>query len=114
MFVEFTDNVVKLDRLADVMQAGTVIGFDMKGTLEEGRISYQLRAEVMVPFVNSDPRDRGAFDLTNFDIGGKLGLKLFEWASLNYEMKVVRMPQLVDAWQVQNNLLLTFNYAFFE
>ena len=60
MFVEFTDNVVKLDRLADVMQAGTVIGFDMKGTLEEGRISYQLRAEVMVPFVNSDPRDRGA------------------------------------------------------
>lgn len=114
VFSELDGTTVRLNRLEDVVQAGAVVGVDAKGTLEEGRINYQLRAEVMVPFVNSDPLDRSAIDLTNFDIGAKLGFKLFEWASLNYELKILRMPQLVDAWQVQNNLLLTFNYALIE
>jgi hypothetical protein len=39
---------------------------------------------------------------------------LFEWASLDYELKIMRLPQLVDAWQIQNNLLLTFSYTLID
>lgn len=114
VFVDLTGSTVTLRRLEDVVQAGAVIGVDAKGTLEEGRINYHLRAEVMTPFINSDPDGRSAIDLTNFDVGAKLGFKLFEWASLNYELRIMRQPQLIDAWQIQNNLLLTFNYALIQ
>ena len=109
-----TATIVELVSLKDVIQAGAVLGVEVKGELEEGRVNYQARAEVMMPFVNDDASDRDVIELTNFDIGGKLGFKLFEWASLNYELKIMRLPQLVDAWQIQNNLLLTFSYTLID
>lgn len=109
-----TADVIELISLKDVMQAGWVFGVEAKGELEEGRINYATRAEVMMPFINDDPANRGVTDLTNFDINAKLGFKLFEWASLSYELKIMRLPQLLDAWQIQNNLLLTFSYALID
>lgn len=109
-----TATTVELSTLKDVIQAGAVIGVEAKGELEEGRVNYSARVEAMMPFINDDPANRSAVDLTNVDIGGKLGFKLFEWASLNYELKIMRLPQLVDAWQIQNNLLLTFSYALID
>ncbi len=109
-----TDTIVELTSLKDVIQGGAVLGVEVKGELEEGRVNYQARAEVMMPFINDDAADRDVVELTNFDIGGKLGFKLFEWASLNYELKIMRLPQLVDAWQIQNNLLLTFSYTLID
>ncbi len=109
-----TVDVVELITLHDVIQAGAVLEVQTRGELEEGRIVYAARAEVMVPFINDDPEKRSAGELTNFDIGAKLGFKLFEWASLDYELKILRLPQLVDVWQIQNNLLLTFSYALVD
>lgn len=109
-----TTDVVELITLRDVIQAGAVLEVQTRGELEEGRINYAAHVEVMVPFINDDPLDRGAGELTNFDIGGKLGFKLFEWASLDYELKILRLPQLVDVWQIQNNLLLSFSYALVD
>lgn len=109
-----TADAIELKSLADVSQAGWVLGVEAKGELEEGRINYAARAEVMMPFINNDPLERSATDLTNFDINAKLGFKLFEWASLTYELKIMRLPQLLEAWQIQNNLLLTFSYALID
>jgi len=109
-----TADIIELTSLKDVIQAGAVLEVQTRGELEEGRILYSARAEVMVPFINDDPANRGAGELTNFDIGAKLGFKLFEWASLDYELKILRLPQLVDIWQIQNNLLLTFSYALID
>jgi hypothetical protein len=41
-----------------------------------------------------------------------LSFKLVEWASLDYILKTLRQPQLVQDWQVQNMLLLTFGYSY--
>lgn len=109
-----TDGIIELTALEDVIQAGAVLEVGAKGELEDGRVNYGAHAEVMMPFVNDDPAERSVTDLTNFDISAKLGFKLFSWASLDYELKVLRMPQLVDDWQIQNNLLLTFSYALVE
>ena len=109
-----TTTIIELTSLKDVIQAGAVLGVEAKGELEDGRVNYSSRAEVMMPFINDDDLNRDVVDLTNVDIGAKLGFKLFEWASLNYELKIMRLPQLVDAWQIQNNLLLTFSYALID
>ncbi|HRE91439.1 MAG TPA: DUF3078 domain-containing protein [Myxococcota bacterium] len=112
--VATTTDVIELTSLKDVIQAGAVLGVEAKGEFEDGRVNYSARAEAMMPFINDDPAERSAVDLMNVDIGAKLGFKLFEWASLNYEIKIMRLPQLVDAWQIQNNLLLTFSYALID
>ncbi len=109
-----TGDVVELTSLEDVVQAGWVLGVDVKGELDEGRIVYAVSAETMVPLVNDDPADRDPADLTNVEVAAKLGFKMFSWASLDYEFKLLRLPQLVDAWQLQSNLLLTFSYALVE
>ncbi len=109
-----TGDVVELTSLEDVVQAGWVLGLDVKGELEDGRVVYAVSAEMMMPLVNDDPADRGAVDLMNLDVAAKLGFKMFSWASLDYEFKLFRLPQLVDAWQILSNLLLTFSYALVE
>jgi len=105
---------IEVKRLNDFVQAGAVIGVEAKGQLEGGRITYSAHAEVMFPLINDDAEDRSVIDLTNYDLGAKITFKLFEWASLDYELKAFRQPALVEAWQIQNNLLLTFSYALIE
>ena len=105
---------IEVSRLTDFVQAGAVIGVEAKGELEGGRITYTARAEAMFPVVNDDPAGRSVTELANYDFGAKVSFKLFEWASLDYEFKAFRQPALVEEWQVQNNLLLTFSYSLID
>ncbi|MFT7579999.1 MAG: hypothetical protein ACI9MR_001666 [Myxococcota bacterium] len=106
-----TANIIELAELSSFSQAGAVIAADITGTMDDGRVSYGAKAEVLFPFINDDAQDRSVIDLTNYDFSAKLSFKLFEWASLNYEIKALLQPELIEEWQVQNNLLLTFNYS---
>lgn len=51
---------------------------------------------------------------TSLDIEAKLAIKLFSWMSLDYGLRVVREPLIIDEYQIQNNLLLNFSYTLFE
>lgn len=94
---------------------GGVEGFlGVAGALREKRITYDLGATVLIPFINNDPQDRSASELTRIGVAGAINLAIVEWASLSYKLRVIRDPQLLDGVQVQNNLLLTFNYTFIE
>ncbi|MFT7626327.1 MAG: hypothetical protein ACI9WU_005522, partial [Myxococcota bacterium] len=63
---------------------------------------YKVGVESLLPFW-SDPDDgKSGLDLTTLEINGMLGIKLFSWMSLDYHLKVVREPQLLDGFQVQN------------
>ena len=81
------------------------------GTIDEDkRVAYTVGIGVLVPLAYSElppGDDRGALDLTNVELTAGLSVKLVEWASLDYKLAVLRQPQLVDATQVTNNLLLT-------
>src|SRR5262249_23923529 len=81
------------------------------GALEAKKVLYKVSVEAMTPLAHTALAagdDRGALALTNVEIGGTLSFKLVQWASLDYELKAIRQPQLLDKFQVQNNLLLTF------
>jgi hypothetical protein len=51
--------------------------------------------------------------LLHTDLGANASLKIQEWLSLDYVLKIRRLPLLVDDWQVQNALLLTAGYSLF-
>jgi hypothetical protein len=97
-------------------QAGGVFELNMGGELYEKKLVYKVNAEVMMPFINEleDGDDRGVVDLTNIEFSAGLSFKVFEWLSIDYVFRAIRQPQLLDKFQIQNNLLLTASYSFFK
>lgn len=106
---------IEVKSLSQFVQIGFVAGLAFTGTAAAGRVKYKAFGDVLVPFyrTNKAPGDNRKYgDLTNVEIGGLLKFKLVDWASVDYILKVLRQPQLVDQWQVQNMLLLTFSYSY--
>jgi hypothetical protein len=109
-----TPDFVEVKELLSYQQLGAEALVEAAGDFRKEKISYKVGLGVMVPFVRSEQKaddTRNAFDLTNVDLIGNLSFKVIEWASLDYQLRVLRQPQLVDAWQISNNLLLTIGLA---
>jgi hypothetical protein len=102
--------VIELD---DSFQAGAEFVATFGGELLSKRLTYKAGVDVLVPFINSgdDIGDRGPVDLANIDFFARASVKIVSWASLDYEFRALRQPLLLDEFQVQNNLLLTFGYT---
>ncbi|MBM4398523.1 MAG: hypothetical protein FJ087_22920 [Deltaproteobacteria bacterium] len=49
--------------------------------------------------------------MTNVELGAKVSFKLVSWASLDYEFRALRVPQVTDEFQLQNMLPLNFSYT---
>jgi hypothetical protein len=56
--------------------------------------------------------NRSSLALMNIEMGGQLSFKLVDWASLDYQVKAIREPQVLDGFQVRNSLLLTMGLAY--
>lgn len=110
-----SDGVIQVKRLESYQQVGLEGSVLLNGKFSDGKISYKLLAEVMAPFANSDTAttDKSGFELTNLEFGAGLSVKIVSWASLDYEFKAIREPQILDTFQIQNNLLLSINYSLF-
>lgn len=105
--------VVTLDGYS---QAGGVVDVAVWGNLYDNKMVYKVAAEVMMPFINDleEGDDRNVLDLTNVELTASLTFKVLEWLSIDYVFRALRQPQLLDEWQIQNNLLLTASYSFFQ
>jgi hypothetical protein len=113
-----TDNAdtpeVEVSELDDVNQLGAEVVFEIWGHFVEKKLNYKLKAEAMTPFLHNElpaGDDRSAFELTNISLLASLSLKVVEWASLDYEFRADREPQLLDDFQIRNHLLVTFGLA---
>lgn len=110
-----TEDVIEVTELQDNHQLGWESALEIWGDLQEGKASYRAGVEFLVPFVTSElppEDDRNAFELTTIEVNGALSFRLVEWASLDYELKVLKEPLLLDEYQIQNNLLLTFGAVY--
>jgi len=106
---------IELKHLINTNQLGAELSLSFWGTMVEKRVVYKVNADVMTPFVHpklATGDDRNAFALTNVQIDATLSFKLVEWASIDYQLKALRQPQVLDAFQVQNALLLTFGLSY--
>jgi hypothetical protein len=103
------DKEIKI--LSDVHQAGLELLVGLDGKELDGRIVYALGASSLLPFINNDDENRSIGKLTRVEFKAALGFGLFSWMSLNYMLKVLRDHQMVEAVQVTNSLLLSFQYS---
>ncbi len=108
----FERDLIIVEELETFHQAGSELAFEAFGASEEGDVTYRLGFEMMTPFYNSvSNSDLNAWEATNYEAGFDLGLAVREWASLSYAFNALKAPQLIDEWQVTNQLLLTITHT---
>lgn len=102
-----------INKLDPYEQVGIAGGLKLSGTYDSKvKIIYGAFCEFMVPMYPDLPAGKNYGDMTNVDIGANMSLKVFSWATLDYVLKVVRQPQLLEGWQVQNMLMVTIGYSW--
>jgi hypothetical protein len=103
-----TTDAIEVTELQNYQQAGAEMSLNIRGSFEEGKVSYTASGETMSPFANSlNPGNENAVELTNIEVNVGVAFKLVEWASLNYAFRAVREPLTLDEWQIANSLLLS-------
>lgn len=113
-----TVGILEVSQFKDFQQVGGEAFAGVSGTVifeklgAERPLTYSLTAETLLPFYSSEGDDKSFADKVTFALDAKLSVKLFAWMSLDYNLKVIREPLLVDEFQLQNNLLLNFSYAY--
>lgn len=107
---------IEVMELEGFTQAGGVLDLAAFGEMYDKKLTYRVGAEIMLPFINDlqEGDDRGIGELTNIEFNATVSFKVLEWLSIDYVLRVVRLPQLLDEWQVQNNLLVTASYTVFK
>ena len=95
-----------LKEIENSTQLGAELELKAKGVYKKF-VTYGLGAGFMYPFWHNATTDLDGMDILNMEFEIMLGLKLTEWASLDYQFKAQRYPFVVDDWQVTNGLLLT-------
>lgn len=110
-----TAGVIELVELEDYQQGGASFLAELSGVFKLNTdISYKLTLDILMPFLYDDAQDRDPLELTNIDASGTLSAKLTSWLAINYQFKFLNQPQLLDEWQIQNNVSITANFNLFQ
>ena len=109
-----TADITEVQLLDTVIQGGAEAFLGARGSFQEKRVGYQVGASVMLPFLNNDPQDRAATELTRIAAEADVTFGVFSWLNFVYSFKFINDPQLVEEPQIQNNLMLTFQYTLIE
>lgn len=103
-------DLVEVKQLQSYEEVGVELEAVASGELADNA-SWQVSANVLHPFVTSADTDLEGVELTNVELGAKLALRLNSWASLDYVFTAKKIPVILDAWQLQHNLLLTAAFS---
>lgn len=108
------DGVVQLKELSTFHQVGGEAMAGVQGAFYDKKVTYRVYGEALMPFYRTKRTGdtRSGVSMTNVELGAKLTFKLVDWASLVYEFKALRQPQLIDQFQVTNMLLLSFGWSW--
>lgn len=101
----------ELREIESFTKAGYEIGTEIRGSLDEKKVTYQLRANVLFPVHDSldENEDDSLFEQRVLDLQGRVSFHLVEWASLDYLVNVQRDPGIKDEAQVNQSLLFSIN-----
>jgi len=105
---------VEVVNLNNVFQAGAEGFVGIRGRSDDKRVTYVAGVSSMIPFLNNDPQNRTAVELTRTAAEAQVTFGMFEWLNLVYSSQLINDPQLVEGVQFQNNVVLTFQYTFIE
>lgn len=104
---------IEVAQIEDSMQLGWELNAIATGSWTEA-VAYTFKANLMYPFVDNVDTPLTGAELLNVETEFLVGLKLTTWASLDYSLKILKIPLVSEEWQLQNGLLLTFTASVVE
>jgi hypothetical protein len=106
---------VEVLRLANVHQLGAEAFAGASGKTKDGRANYKAGLSILLPVVNNDKYDRSIGTLARIGFEGQVTFNMYSWMGLVYSLNITRDAQLFpegdEAIQIQNTLLLTFQFS---
>jgi hypothetical protein len=104
-------DALELKQIQRSIQAGAVAEIDMEGTLTEST-TWKCGAHFFYPFYTNAANPTPGSQALNSDISAKVRVKLASWFSLEYLLIARKTPLVLDAWQIQNGLVLALGYDY--
>lgn len=101
-----TANTLELRAMKDSFLLGPEFLAVVSGIVREN-VVYQLSTLLMYPLYRSEETDLNKGQLINFELQALVQVKLLEWLSLDYTLKALWLPFIIDKWQIQNSLNIT-------
>lgn len=98
--------VLEVTQLRSSVETGAELGGEANGTVGP-IVTWSIKSNFFYPVTTSIATDIRGLDRLNANIAGKLSIKLTGWASVDYLFTAVRVPLVVDAWQIQNGLVFS-------
>jgi hypothetical protein len=107
--------LIEVEELKNLYQLGSEVSAELKGD-PTPLIEYRFFGEVLTPFVTNKASgdNRNPWELSNMEFAALANLKIASWATLSYEYKATKTPQLLDKFQFSQALLLNFGYEVFK
>ena len=104
-----TTATLELSTIPTSFQAGAEAEVQATGA-PSTNTSYTLGVNALYPFIVTGDNALTGLDLLNLDVNGKFSVKVAKWLSVDYVLTIKRAPQIVDAWQLQNGVLLSSGF----
>lgn len=108
-----TTTTLELSTIPTSFQAGAEVELQATGA-PSANTTYTLGVNALYPFLVTGDSELTGLDLLNLDVNGKFSVKLAKWLSVDYVLTVKRAPQIVDAWQLQNGVLLSSGFSLIK
>ncbi len=90
-------------------QAGGELDLGLNGALADN-VTWEASAQYFFPLYTSLEDAPTGLDVLTHEYAAKLSLKLTAALSLDYVLSAKRVPLVIEAWQVQNGLMLKAGY----
>lgn len=101
---------LELQQVGEAVEVGAVVEATLKGELVE-RVNYVASAALFQPvYTTNDPVKEG-IEALSADIRFKLSFQIIKPISLDYLLTILRVPVIVDDWQITSSLVLALNYS---
>jgi hypothetical protein len=101
---------LSLKRLQSVGEFGIELGMASTGVLYPEVLSWRLNVDLFQPFVTTADTELSTIGQLNAEVVLGVSLHLLKWLSLEYLLTAKRIPLILDAWQVQNLLVLSAGF----
>jgi len=98
---------LEVNQLQSSVETGAELTGDANGQISDA-VTWSIKSNFFYPLTASIDTDVRGISRMNANIEAKVSAKLTGWASVDYILTAVRVPLVLDAWQVQNGLVFTF------
>lgn len=101
---------VEVNQLDSTQEAGAEAELGLSGEPVAKILTWKLVGNVFLPVISSNDADVDFEDKLNIKIAGAVSVKVTDWLSLDYVLTVLRLPLVLNEFQVQNGLILNANF----